>query len=501
MPAGAYGRVATGHARTTAAAADMLRNGGNAYDAAVAAGFAAAVAEPMFTSLGGGGFLLARTAEGRERVYDFFTDAPGRGLPESMLEPHFVPMTVHFPASVQVFDIGLGSVAVPGTLAGLLYVHEHLGRLPLKEVIAPAVAMARDGVVLTGHQAYVIGLLDPINTLTEAGRKLYAPEGRRLAVGDRLRNPELADFVEGLPGSARDFYQGALAQQISRDMRDGQGLLTHEDLGAYRVIEREPLALDFRGHRLLTNPPPSFGGSLVALALSLHEACGEPERAWGSASHVCRLAAVMQEVDRMRDEGLAAGGELEVAAGRVRRACGGTTHVSVSDADGNAASMTVSNGEGSGYLAPGAGVMLNNMLGEDDLHPEGFHASPPGHRVASMMSPSLVLRDGAVRLIVGSGGSKRIRTALVQVISGIVDFERGVRESVEAPRLHWDGEQLQLEPGFPAESLEALRSRWPVNEWEERNLYFGGAHAVDPRGEAGADPRRDGRAEVVGDPA
>jgi gamma-glutamyltranspeptidase/glutathione hydrolase len=114
-----------------------------------------------------------------------------------------------------------------------------------------------------------------------------------------------------------------------------------------------------------------------------------------------------------------------------------------------------------------------------------------------MVSPSLVLRNGAVRLIVGSGGSKRIRTALVQVISGIVEFDRSVRESVEAPRLHWDGEQLQVEPGFPAESLEALRARWPVNEWEERNLYFGGVHAADPTGEAGADPRRDGCAEVV----
>jgi gamma-glutamyltranspeptidase/glutathione hydrolase len=147
---------------------------------------------------------------------------------------------------------------------------------------------------------------------------------------------------------------------------------------------------------------------------------------------------------------------------------------------------------------PGTGIMLNNMLGEDDLHPDGFHASPPGERVASMMSPSLLLEGDEVRLIVGSGGSKRIRTALVQVISDLVDFGMDVRDAVEAPRLHWDGEWLQLEPGFAPEAIDALQRRWNVNAWDERNLYFGGVHAVDPSGVAAGDPRRGGRAEVLG---
>jgi len=170
----------------------------------------------------------------------------------------------------------------------------------------------------------------------------------------------------------------------------------------------------------------------------------------------------------------------------------------VSDDEGNAASMTLSNGEGSGYVAPGTGIMLNNMLGEDDLHPEGFHASSPGGRVASMMSPSLVLRDGKLRLIVGSGGSKRIRTALLQVVTAALDFEMGIRDAVEASRLHWDGEHVQVEPGFPPASVEVLGDRWPVNAWEARNLYFGGVHAVDPAsGTAAGDPRRDGSGLVV----
>jgi gamma-glutamyltranspeptidase/glutathione hydrolase len=159
--------------------------------------------------------------------------------------------------------------------------------------------------------------------------------------------------------------------------------------------------------------------------------------------------------------------------------------------------MRLSNGEVSGNIAPGKGVMLNNMLREDDLHPDGFHASPPGERVASMMSPSLLLRDGEVRLIVGSGGSKRIRTALVQVVSDVVDFGMDAKRAVEAPRIHWDGECVQAEPGFESAALEALERSWRVNSWPERNLYFGGVHAVEPgRGGAG-DPRRGGHGAIV----
>ena len=503
-PTARKGVIATGHPLVTEAAAGILRAGGNAFDAALAAGFAAAVAEPMFTSLGGGGFLLARESTGREVLFDFFVDTPGRGLPEGRLEPHFLPVTVHFPGSDQVFNIGLGSVAVPGTLLGFLHVHQRLGGLPLAEVTAPAARLAREGVVLTEHQGYVLELLTPINTLTQAGRALYAPRGRILEVGERLTNPQLADFLEALPkGGGRDLYVGSLAGRIAREMREGQGLLSEADLEHYRVVEREPLAIDYRGHRLLTNPPPSYGGSLIALSLRLL-APGEPGRhSWGSPAHLCQLAALMVEVERLRESG--DGHALRLpdervseAAGRVRRAAGGTTHISVSDAAGNAASMTLSNGEGSGYFVPGTGIALNNMLGEDDLHPEGFHASPAGDRVSSMMSPSLVLRDGAVELIVGSGGSKRIRTALLQVISDAVDFGMSVREAVEAPRIHWDGECVQVEPGFPSESLAALGARWRLNAWSERNLYFGGVHAVGPQaGEGAGDPRRGGCAAVV----
>jgi len=179
----------------------------------------------------------------------------------------------------------------------------------------------------------------------------------------------------------------------------------------------------------------------------------------------------------------------------------GTTHVSVADGEGNVASMTCSNGEGSGYFAPGTGVMLNNMMGEDDLHPEGFHAAEPGQRVVSMMSPSLLLdRDGAVALVLGSGGSKRIRTAITQVLTQVVEFGRDLEAAVHAPRLHWDGEALQVEPGFTAEALAPLRARWRVNVWRERSVYFGGVHCVVPGRMGVGDPRRGGAVAEVGRP-
>ena len=495
--------VASGHPRVTEAASDILRAGGNAFDAVIAAGFAAAVAEPALTSLGGGGFLLARTAQGQAALFDFFVDTPGRGLRAGQLEPHFLPVTVRFPASEQIFNVGLGSAAAPGALRGYLHVHRRLGRLPLREVLAPAIHLARAGVTINPKQAYFLDLLTPIMTLTAVGRALFEPEGHYLGEGDVQRNPQLAAFLETLPADGeREFYDGELARRIAREMAEGGGLLTAADLAACRVIEREPLPVHYHGYRLLTNPPPSFGGSLLALALRLLEARDAAALRFGSPAHLALLIAVMQEVDHRRAEGYLSPTDLDPSGlaesrERVRVASGGTTHVSVCDAEGNAASMTTSNGEGSGYFAPGTGIMLNNMMGEDDLHPEGFHVSPPGLRVASMMAPSLLLAGDSVRLALGSGGSKRIRTALLQVISNTVDFGMNPRDAVEAPRLHWDGQCAQVEPGFAEAALAALAQRWPVNRWPAPDLYFGGVHAAASDGEGAGDSRRGGCAATV----
>jgi gamma-glutamyltranspeptidase/glutathione hydrolase len=480
--------VAAGHPATVAAATDVLAVGGNAVDACVAAGFAAAVAEPCLTSLGGGGFLLAHLASGDDVVVDFFVDTPGVGLPPRP-SPAMTCVTVQFPGSAQDFHVGGGSVAVPGCLAGYLHAHRRFGRVDLDVVVAPARHLAAEGIVLNEWQGYLFGLLEPILTFTPAAAGIFAPSGRLLCEGDRFVNPELAAFLTSL--DERGFAVPSIADATAIDVDASGGLLTSDDLLAYRVIEREPVVARYRDATILTNPPPSFGGALVALGLQVLADEG-PAAPWGSAARAVQLTEAMVEQDAAR-----VGGD---AIARLRRlSTRGTTHISVADADGNVATMTTSNGEGSGVVAPGTGVLLNNMLGEDDLHPAGFHAAPPGERVASMMAPTIVLgADGEPLLAAGTGGSARIRTALLQVVAAAVDEpETSLDELVERPRQHWDGSIVQIEPGMPHTALAALAERWPTNVWDEPNLYFGGVHAVRPGLEAAGDPRRGGAAAML----
>ncbi len=500
--------VAAGHPMVADAAASVLEAGGNAFDAATAAGFAGSVAEPALTSLGGGGFLLARTSAGTSILFDFFVDTPGKGRSGPCHEPHFFPITVHFPGSDQVFNIGLGSIAVPGTLKGLLHVHQRLGSMPLREVLQPALHLARDGVELNSPQAYFLDLLRPIMLHSAKGRAMFSPNGKCLRQGDIMSNPSLADFLESLPENmGREFYEGEIARQMVRDMDQGQGLLTLEDLRTYQVIERKPLKFRYKGNKILTNPGPSFGGTLIALALKVLERLPLQGLKWGSPEHLMLLAGSMQAVDQERKKGGHALQDLDsdrpdiLAAGIQRGFFRGTTHISVADAWGNVASMTNSNGEGSGYFAPSTGIMLNNMMGEDDLHPEGFHCSEPGIRISSMMSPTLVMDNRGVRLVLGSGGSKRIRTAIIQVILNYLDFDMDIKSAVNASRIHWDGDTLQVENGFSRESISEIRRLFPVNVWPETDVYFGGVHAVEPGGKGAGDPRRGGCCRNVNTPS
>ena len=238
------------------------------------------------------------------------------------------------------------------------------------------------------------------------------------------------------------------------------------------------------------------------MALRRFAAAG-PGPALGSPERALLLAEVMASVDADREAGhpevLAAlqGGLGDDPTQRpvVSR---GTTHVTVADAEGNVAAMTSSNGECSGDIIEGTGIACNNMLGEDDLHPDGFHAAPPGQRVASMMSPTLVLdHDGRVELALGSGGSKRIRSALLQVLTAVIDHDQPLATAVEAPRLHWDADHLEVEPGHAPEVLTALGAGHRVNQWPERSMYFGGVHAVAPGRTCAGDPRRGGATRIV----
>jgi len=428
--------------------------------------------------------LLARSAGGRALLCDFFANTPGLGGP--VREPgagrgaDFWPVTVRFPGSQQIFNVGPAAAAAPGALRGLLHVHRRFGRIPLREVLAPAQRLAREGFALSESQSYFLRLLRPIFTMRAEGRALFAPGGALPTAGETLRNPALADFLASLPEDGdREFYEGAIAARIAADLAAEGGLLTQRDFAVFRAVERAPLRQCYRGFELLTNPAPAFGGRLLAASLRALEAAGAPEC---PRSHALALLKAMQQIAAQRQQ------ILHSTPGFSR----GTTHVSVLDSEGAAASLTLSNGEGCGYFVPGTGVHLNNMMGEEDLHPGGFHTAAPGQRVASMMSPSLLLRGGETALVLGSAGSNRIAGALLQVLSQVVDFGRSVSAAVAHPRLHWDGEAMQVEPGLPEAVLAALRERAPLNPWRRSDVYFGGVNAVAPGGQGAGDPRRGG---------
>lgn len=478
------GVVAAGHDATVAAAAEVLRAGGNAFDAAVAAGFAASAAEPCLSSLGGGGFLLAHTAVGEEVLFDFFVETPGRGLREGSGPPVLTPVTLSFGGADQVFHVGHGSVAVPGCLAGYLHVHRRLGVLDLAAVVAPACRLAADGVLLGPDQAAVVRLLEPIFSLTPTAREWFVPEGRAFADDEEVVNPPLATFLGRIArGEVDGFGDPTVAGPLVADMAANGGHVTVQDLQGYRVVEREPLVVTPRGSRLVTNPTPSYGGALIGSALARLEEAG-PRGPFGSGVRLRQLAEVLDAVNREH-------------TGAGPRSAKGTTHVSVADAAGNLAAMTTSNGSGSGITLGDTGVLANNIMGEPDLHPAGFHRAPPGVRVGSMMAPSVLFRDGAAPVALGSGGSERIRSAMLQVIVNLLDDGMSLEEAILAPRIHVVGGTVQVEPGFRPVAVAELAAAFDVNEWTVSDLYFGGVHAVSPTGERAGDPRRGGRTATL----
>ncbi|HEY5791293.1 MAG TPA: gamma-glutamyltransferase, partial [Gammaproteobacteria bacterium] len=270
----ARGIVAAGHPHTAAAAGEILAAGGNAFDAVVAAHFAACVAEPVLASLGGGGFLLARTAAGTELLYDFFTHTPLRRRPRRELDFH--PILADFGTATQEFHVGMGAIACPGTVKGLFRIQRELGRLPMRRLVEPAVALARGGVRVNALQGYIFDIVGAIYREDPAVCALYAPastSARLARRGERIRQPLLADTLETLAREGEAlFYRGELGRRLVADCRERGGHLTLDDLARYRVMRRRPLELLYRGARVLTNPAPSAGGMLIAFALRLLEA-------------------------------------------------------------------------------------------------------------------------------------------------------------------------------------------------------------------------------------
>lgn len=514
------GIVAAGHELTMHAASLMLEEGGNAFDAIVAAHLMACVAEPVLASLGGGGFLLAYPRDGKPVVYDFFAQTPMHKRPADELD--FQPIVADFGTASQEFHIGQGTIATPGSVRGMYRIHRELGSLPLTAISAPAVEAARHGVTLNALQAYIFSIVSPIYTATPEASRIFESRlkpGNLMTEGEVIVQRELADVLEVLAIEGEDlFYRGEIAQAILEQSRTGGGHLRAGDLERYRVVLREPLTFAYRDARILTNPPPASGGILVAFALKLLSRYPSGLSATDRAGWLGLLAEIMYQTNRARVEALSArstGGAIDErhildesfleryrteVAGR-HAAMRGTSHISVIDADGNAASMTISNGEGCGSIVGDTGIMLNNMLGEDDLNPGGFHLWPPDRRLTSMMTPTLLEIPGRGVFATGSGGSNRIRSAILQVLVNLIDSGMGLEQAVRRPRIHLEGDKLSVEGGFESAELELVRQRFPDHEiWDERNLFFGGAHSVARTGtgyEGIGDPRRGGVSRQV----
>jgi gamma-glutamyltranspeptidase / glutathione hydrolase len=518
------GAIAAGHPLTAEAGAAVLREGGNAVDACIGAAVVSWVAESPLTGPGGGGFMLVYRARDRTAsLYDFFVSLPGQGLGPAE-RARMEDVDVDFDGSThQIFHVGAASAAVPGVPLGLETVHRRYGSLPWAALLEPGIELARSGLELTRQQAYLHALLDLILRHTEESRAIYGPEGERLVAGDWLVMSDLARTLEVLRDrGARELYTGEIGRLIAADQAQRGGAITFQDLAAYRVIRRRPIGADFRGHHFLSNPPPSSGGVLIAYGLRLLDrlALGGPA---GSAGAIAALAEVMREQGLARGGSFAtdlyrgglaarllADGTIEAAAQRIRAgvpavreapAARGTTHISVVDARGNAASLTASTGAGSGVVVPGTGIHLNNMLGEYDLNPPGREGRP-GLRMTSMMAPSLVLEGERPRLVVGSAGSLRLRGAIMQIVVNAVGHDFGVEDAITAPRVHLDEGHLHCEGGTdPAAQDELERMGYEVVRWRRPNLYFGGASAVELLADgalaAAGDPRRGGHGVVV----
>ena len=518
------GAVAAGHEITARAGARALEEGGNAVDACIAAAFASWVAESPLTGPGAGGFMLVHRGRDRSsRLLDFFVATPGQGLrARRRAEMDKVDIPFEGSDTTQRFLIGHASCAVPGTVAGLADAHRGYGTLPWAELLAPAIELARSGVVMSDAQALLHLLLDSILRHTPESRAVYGKPAR-LVAGDRFVARDLAGTLEELAADGPEaFYRGEIAGAIVAHVQENGGTITRRDLDSYRVIRRRPVEAGYRRHTFESNPPPSSGGVLIGYGLAILDRLGPPGEA-GSAFELSKLIEILREQTRVRgprfSRDLYRGGlarrllaDASVAEGarRVGAAPGvpaelaspaGTTHISAMDGDGNAAALSSSTGAGSGVVVPGTGIHMNNMLGEYDLHPSG-QPPAPGTRLTSMMAPSIVSRSEEPRLVLGSAGSARLRAAIMQVVANVVGHGMGVEQAILSPRVHVEGAEVHAEGGYDPAALDELDlAGYDVLRWRDLDLFFGGVAAVErlPDGTlaAAGDARRGGHGIVV----
>ena len=504
--------VTSVHELASRAGIEMLRSGGNAVDAAVATGFALAVVYPRAGNLGGGGFLLLRNAGGKTRFIDFREKAPAAATENMYLDAHgnVIP-----DSSKDSSVVGYKSIGVPGSVAGLVYAEKQYGKLSLGKVIAPAIKLARDGFPLAYEDAQALQEDKYLAQFPES-KRIFQRDGNYYQPGERFKQPELAHTLERIAKNPDEFYHGAMARELAAAIYKGGGLVTSADLAAYEVKEREPIRGSYRGYDIISAPPPSSGGVALVEILNILEGfdlakfgnrsadaihleaeafrrafydrtefMGDPDfakipvaqlidkkyaAAWresidpnhASVSQDLKRPSIFNELERVAQARRTAIREPE-----------NTTHYSVADAEGNAVSVTTTLNDsfGSRVTAEGLGFLLNDEM-DDFAAKQGVpnnygliqgpaNAIGPGKRPLSAMTPTIVLKDGKLFLVLGSPGGPTITTTVANVLIGVVDFSLDIQEAVNAPRFHhqWLPDEILVEDRLSPDTMNLLHSK------------------------------------------
>lgn len=485
-----YGAVATGHAATSNTAMEILKDGGNAIDAAIAAYLTACVAEPCMASLAAGAFATVYH-DGNLYSLDGFCHTPAIKSEHS----NFEPIHVDFGTAQEVYYGGCGAIAIPGVLKALYALHDRFGSLPLSRLFEPAIHLAKEGIPLTPFQHLDLTILKSIFYYHKRGREIFFDEDKLKEIGQKIKMEKFSDFLEVLAiEGERLFYEGEIASSIEDLCLENGGHVRRNDLKTYQVNWNAPSTFQHGRYEIHMPPGPSMGHALYHRWNTRVPDTNQDFEHFSNDHLETLLPALLgcRDLIQNREVLFSLAGVNDQGGTKLN----GTSHLNVVDVEGNAIAMTFSIGEGSGIWIDGTDIHLNNMLGEPSLLPNGLNSWIPGRRLASMMSPTLITDMMGLKYALGTGGAERIPVMLSLATHYLLDLNMDLQKAIEAPRVYLSGHQLEVEAGFEEGSVGRLV---PTRYWDKTSLYFGGVHGIafnEGSAQAVGDYRREGSALV-----
>ena len=503
-----YGSISGGSKEAVEAAKQIFYNGGNAFDAGIGAVFTSMTSEFSLTGAGGGGIMLGMSNNDTPVVYDFFVDCPSNN--NNKID--FQKINVDFGNTSQDFHIGKGSTATPGNIAGLLDIHQEKGVLPLNIILEPAIKIAKEGVKLSKYQAYINQLIKPILLHSQEGYKLFHTNNKFLQQGDTFKNPNFSDFLYSISRYGKKFFYEGDGADIINKFYSSEGYINKKELKNYQMKIRKPNIINIGEYKIFTNPAPSYGGTLMIFMLKLlkksnklnadmtqlvksmeltsmarNSVCSNPNNEM-EINNVLEKKIFSEYLDLFNDNNFI--GNTSKLSG-----LGSTTHISIIDKWNNIVSVTTTNGEGCGHFIPEFGIMMNNMLGEQDLNPYGFHNWEKQRRLPTMICPTIIFKNNKPLYVLGSGGSNRIRSAIIQVVLNLIVKNMPLEEAINASRVHLEGKELYFEPEIKIPTNKYFEHIKKI-PFEKKSLFFGGVNCVSINNAIG-DNRRGGIGKVI----